>query len=128
MPWSTDADVNLSKTARGAIRRFITQRVLVADICRHRFANVHDFRRGVREVRLASCLFGELPKNLGVLIRAVLIKQANCIYDHVSRLCQSQNLTEIMLAGVVSPVADQDENSLLMLVGLKMTQSYSHGV
>ncbi len=43
MSGSSNGNADFSETAWPVVRRLIAERVLVTDICRDRFANVHDF-------------------------------------------------------------------------------------
>jgi len=58
----------------------------------------------------------------------MLVKQADGINDHIGGLRLVQHLEKILVAGIVPAIADQNENSFLMCVGLEMAQSDCNGV
>jgi hypothetical protein len=119
---SADADANPPISALSAIRRNVTEHVLMADVRGNLPASVRDFFCEVGEIGFAARFPGELLENLRVLIRVVFVEQPDRIDNHVGALCNAKHLCEIVSTGVIAPVAYQEYHLLAAGIGLEMFQ------
>jgi hypothetical protein len=106
----------------------IADGVLVADVISDSFTDRDNILCRARKESFAPCCFCKLLERPRVLIRIVLIKDAYGVNNCVRLLRDSQNLVQLVLAGVVTPIADHNQNLLAPIAHLQVIERRGHGI
>src|SRR5437588_2932536 len=110
------------------VGRDISDGVLVTNITRDSFTNRDCLFQGLRQEHIAACLPRELRQHMGVAVRIFFLEKSNGVDNGIALLRHGHDLGQIMLAGIVTAVADYDQHFLVAVALLQMLERGRHGI
>ena len=111
----------------GWLFRREAQGVLIAKVASDERGNAGDGFGGLREVGDAASAFAEAAKDAWIFFLAFALKNDG-IDDHLRALRESEDLRKLLMAGVITAVANDDEGLFLTMAETQMIEGFGDRV